>query len=637
MRGHHRALVIESCLIAAALAFLAGALATTVPAATLAVGVALAGMAAAVFTAAATSDARLAGAVVLWALFLPGWLVYARTSRHVWAFRSAEVLVIGTILATALTFHAYRHYVEDSAAARAARLAREATRERRQWSELLAGLGAGGVECTSITPTRAGRVVAFTLPRDGSVPLRRLESFADNIAAARRLPPAAVTWTMGAHGGEALLHLDEHDSLAGELLFPPGVQVLTIRQPVTLGRRADGTPARVLLRELSVFLSGVTGAGKTNLLNVLIAKLTQCTDVVVFVIDLAGGRLAAPWITPWVEGRCGEQGRPAIDWVATTRAEAWEMLQAVQRMMEARDASLLGGSKITPTDDTPQVVVIIDETADVTGTVPKGDQQGVSPVDAADVAAKLTRRVRKAAIMMVWALTRGTADNTGSTMIKSQCKMRWSMGVSGEIDARQVTDSNAVARLLASAQHPGSLVIEYPGHREPVLVKAYRLDSSFPEDARRIDELAQHAGTSRPRPSSGDRAAMGKAYAERWDRSDLYQRLLADFHHRTGQAPLPPVPGQAVQEAVAVLDVNTAARAIFEAEGLAATDNPRERMYALLAERRMLGMSVMEIAGALNVDRTTVHRWLRDDDLPSGKIVKRGDGKAARYFLGQPE
>ena len=634
MQQHHRALVWESCVTAIAVTFGIAALGRFSPATIALVGC-IAGLGGVAIVTAATSSTLMALSVLPWALWLPGWAAYATATRRLWHGSTEVAGLAGCVVCLVVTLVLYGRYLDDDSEARRAAEARRLAAELARWGELLADLGIEGVRAVDVATSRTGRIVSLRLPPGGSVTVRTLQQRSDNLAVALGLPPGCVSFTDGDHTRrEVLMRLDEHQAMAEPVPYPRRWQVRSINDPITLGVRASGRPARVLLREVSVFLAGVTGAGKSNALNVLISELAQCKDGLVFVIDLAGGRLAAPWIRPWVEGRCD---RPAVDWVADNRKEAWLMIQALDRMLAARDSSLIGGSKITPGDAVPQVVIIVDETADVTGAVPRQDEQGVSPAAVAAVGAKLTRRVRKAAMCMVWALTKGTADNTGSTLIRSQCRMRWSMAVSQESDARVLTDNQAIARLLVQAQHAGSMVIEYPGEHAADLVKVYRQDPAYPGDAEHIDALAEWAGAFRPQPAAMDLTAMGAAYSRRWERSDMYQAMLAAHAQAGGDVP-PPRPQQ-VASAVATVNTDTEARRLLESAGLGGGEapSPRGRMYALLAGKRLLGMSVAEIVRQLDreglgVARETVHRWLKAD-LDAGKVTKTGEGKNVRYRL----
>lgn len=578
--------------------------------------------------------------IASWPLLTGGWVAYARHWHAAWTWAGALALLGPATVLTVWLLIAYVRWCDDENT----RNIDAAERARREllarWERALAGAGFDGIRCTLAVETRQGHEVTLRLPSSGRITLSTLSNGADRIATAFRLPTGSVAFTESRHAGEVVMSLDEADVLADDVTFPAVSGLMTITKPIPIGVRPGGKPFAVRFRELAALITGVTGSGKTNLENVITAQLTRCVDTVTFMIDLKGGRLAAPWIRPWVEGRCS---RPAVDWVATTRGEVEIMLRAIERVIDARSSSLIGGSKITPSRELPQFNIVCDEIADCFGDVPK-DERGerVSNQDLAAIGAKVTRKARSEAVMPVWGTQKGTVDFTGSSAIKSQCRLRFSLATASQSDAQSVVDNVHAARLLSHAQHAGSVLVTLPGQTEQELIKVYRLDAD--DDAQRIDELAEAAGNTVAHPSQLDLDAMGADYADRWERSELYQLMLAQ-HQGVPRSDLAPAQAAPAQEAapartaLATPDVNDEFAAITAQLGDIGQDkpDPRNRMYALLAEKPLFGMSVLEIGAALKRDglgvaRETVHRWLRQD-IDAGKIEHKGAGPGSRYLL----
>jgi hypothetical protein len=637
LHPRHRALVTESCATAVVACYLLAL--TRVPTVAAAVVLAAAAAAVAVTAVVQTSSAALGAAVAGWGVVLPGWLVYARVTAQPYSAAAVTALLAPALVLGGCTLAAYAHLHDDRRAARIQAERAAAAAALARWGQMLGRLGVEGVRASREDETRAGRDVTLVLPASGKVTIRTLVQVTDGAAVALGLQPESVYFEQGRSAAEVVMHLDEHDVMAEELPIPMDTGLLTVTRPLTVGAQGDGTPADILLRELGAMVLGMTGAGKTNLLNVLLALLTRCVDVVVFVIDLKGGRLAAPWVQPWVDG---ETPNPAIDWVATTREEAWLMLCAIDDLITARGASLAGGSKIRPTPQQPQVVLLADEIADMFGRAPKAEQGGVSNGDMAAKGGKIARKQRSEAVSGVWATQRGVADSTGGTELKSQCKLRFALGTAGEADARSaIADDAAAQRLVARLRHPGTGIIWLPGSARPQPVKFYRLDAGEDDDAAKIRRFAVAAGHHRPALDPLALAAMGDRYTRRWERSALYQQLAQQSPAAEELAAVPhpdkPLPPPAPMAAAAVSD--EFAR-MMQAEGMAgAKPDSRGRMYALLAEVPNVGLSVLEIGARLErerigVDRGTIHRWLRADlEAVPPRIVKRGDGQGARYLL----
>jgi hypothetical protein len=638
-RPHHRALVVETCALACLAVFVV-AIATMLPTQMAAVCTLLAGAAIASSVFLLTGNTQLYLPLIGWALALPGWLLYARWSRQPWAGRVLLPLAAAGAVLTVWTLAAYSRHLAGRHAAGLDAEARALRAQLARWERLLERCGFPGIRATGQDENRQGREVVLRLPVDGRFTIRALQNAADTVAMATRLPSGAVQFLEGRHAGEVIMHLDEADVLGQDVPFPQWTGGLTVTRPLNVGLLPDGRPAGILFRETGgVLVTGVTGAGKTNLLNVLITQLTQCTDVVVFAIDLKGGRLVAPWLVPWIEDRCQ---RPALDWVATDREEAEIMLRCVDEVITARSASLAGGSKVQPTREMPQLVVICDEMADLFGLVSRARQgDGTSNAALAEIGSAITRKARSEAVMPVWGTQKGTADFTGSSAIKSQSRLRFSLGVAQESDAMAVVDSPIAARLLAQARHPGSVLVTLPGKVQPVLVKAYRLDIENAADARRLDEFAEAAGRTLASPDPLALAVMGDRYAKRWERSSLF-RLLRDQRAAAGPPPAPAAPAIGGTRTTTVPEVAQEFRAIMEGSGLeTGPADPRARMYALLAGVPFAGLSVAEIAlrldrDGMTVTRQTIHGWLRDD-IDQGLVIRMGQPRSAyaRYKLRQ--
>src|SRR5215475_5248849 len=162
------------------------------------------------------------------------------------------------------------------------------------------------------------------------------------------------------------MYSQERDVLADEIPYPKDLSPLTINEPFDVGWSEDGSLALILFRELRLLVIGETGAGKTNLLHVIIAQLSRCVDVIIFGIDLSGGTLLAPWVKPWVDK---QTNRPAIDWPATDRAEAEKLLASLLNLCHTRARGLAGrDDKIKPSTSQPAFVLVCDELTELFST-----------------------------------------------------------------------------------------------------------------------------------------------------------------------------------------------------------------------------------------------------------------------------
>jgi S-DNA-T family DNA segregation ATPase FtsK/SpoIIIE len=393
------------------------------------------------------------------------------------------------------------------------------------------------------------------------------------------------------------MHVQERDVMADEIPYPGEVTPISVNDPFDIGVADDGTISYVLLREICVLIVGVRGSGKTNLLNVIIAQLARCVDAIVWGIDLKGGALLAPWVKPWVNGKCA---RPVIDWIATDRDEADKMLNAMINVIQSRSKALAGDKdKITPSTDWPAYVFIVDEVAEIWSTAePAAYREARTPgAPSTQSLAWLGTRVvntgRAAAVDGVMGALRSTTTNLPSD-IKAQCDARIALKVTTIAEAQNlIPDDASVAKAAAKAKHAGTSVFWRKG-RPARADKIYRL---APE---KVEHIAIETGDNiRPAPNKHDLVAMGDDYANRWKRA----APVLDLWRHQG----PPLPG----------DFGTIVAQLPDPE--AGHSPARKRAVEIVAEAGALGIRPGMIQSKLAAEgfgttRETVQRWLADDD-----------------------
>lgn len=393
-----------------------------------------------------------------------------------------------------------------------------------RYADALDHAGFPDVLVTTMQKTRAGRVVHLLLPDHGQITCTRLQSAIEavEVALPGNLRHGSVRFEPGASARLVTMHITERDVLAEAVPFPANAVTRTINDPFGVGLREDGHEATVLFRQVAALIIGTRGSGKSNLMNVLIAQLSWCADVVIFAIDMKGGRTVKPWLAPWANRQCP---RPAIDWIATDRDEVERMLAALLRAIEAR-AFNLKGSKVKPSTATPAIVLLVDEVAVVFGMYQRRPGEGQATNSSlAALGAQLTQLGRSEAIDPIWCSLRATVTMLGGGDLKSQCRLRFGLGTASESDARSIIeDDQRAARLLSKLMSSGSMII-WDGNRAPMPVKAYRLDAD--DDADRITQIATDTGWIRPAPDKLTADAMGEDYAKRWERAQGLIDVLA--------------------------------------------------------------------------------------------------------------
>jgi DNA segregation ATPase FtsK/SpoIIIE-like protein len=156
------------------------------------------------------------------------------------------------------------------------------------------------------------------------------------------------------------------------------------------------------LRRHALF-ARTTGSGKSGGLNVLMATLAACDDVVIWAIDLKNGMELSPWA-------------PCIGRLATTADEAAALLANAVAILQARVGHLAATGQCAwePSPDMPALVIIIDEHAELADEAP----EAMSDTDS------IARLGRAIAVTLVAATQWPTQEAMGQGAVRSQMDTR---------------------------------------------------------------------------------------------------------------------------------------------------------------------------------------------------------------------
>jgi hypothetical protein len=130
-----------------------------------------------------------------------------------------------------------------------------------------------------------------------------------------------------AHAARVLMRVLTADPHAKSVPWP-GVSVRSITQPVHPRRVRRRHAGAHLAAAPTRALGGIAGSGKSGVLNVIVAHLAACADVVLWVIDLKSGMELRPWAS-W------------LDRLATTPGESARLLRDAVAIVEARARAYL--------------------------------------------------------------------------------------------------------------------------------------------------------------------------------------------------------------------------------------------------------------------------------------------------------
>lgn len=378
-----------------------------------------------------------------------------------------------------------------------------------------------------------------SLPAEQGTTAAELAPKAGNIGAGARLPRGCNVRVLdsdlqGVVIVDVMLRNTLTDSTAA-YVEPTGPASINDDFPVLTTPR--GEMLSICLRIFSMIIGGTVGSGKTTLLHRIIMWLARCTDAVVWVVDLNGGGVADPWISPWAEGRAS---KPVIDWLADSEEEAAVMVAvaraiAVDRKAnpEAKRRKKAVNETVLPVDSTmPALVVLTDEGGEVRQAASLFGQlagQGIS---------RLAQIGRAEGVRTVMSVLRGTADlaDKGLRVVSA---LRLCLRMEEHDEYTHVLGANPGRTELEGAVGAGFLRtatitrpvlgrtvnVDLAGiDRHAVAVGDLRpdLDDYALRAAARITPKDVLAGRN-PLPEQMNHPAMrdaaaGRAYAGRWDR-----------------------------------------------------------------------------------------------------------------------
>ena len=271
----------------------------------------------------------------------------------------------------------------------------------------------------------------------------------------------------------------------------PGPSAGSITQPIDLGPFEDAEPCRVSFLRRHALFAGTTGSGKSGGLNVLMATLAACDDVVIWAIDLKKGMELQPWA-------------PCIDRLATTPEAAAALLADAGAILQARAAHLTAtGRRVwEPSPATPALVIIVDEYAELADEAP----------DAMGQADSIARLGRALAVTIVAATQRPTQKAMGQGAVRSQMDTR----ICFRVRERKDVDLILGQGMLNAGWHahnlnaPGKFLVSAPEHTTSKRARAYLVTD---EDVARV---VAHYGPRRLRLDevSGGTLNLGPAEAQ---------------------------------------------------------------------------------------------------------------------------
>jgi len=338
------------------------------------------------------------------------------------------------------------------------------------WPGVADQIGLTGSRVASATVGRFGYVVRLALRRGQTV--QQAVRAAGGIESGLGARPGSVRIEADpVRADRAIVRVMQVDPLARPIPYPVPTGPGSILRPFPLGVFEDATALAVQLAYRNALIGGVVGSGKSGVLNVLLAGLVACPDVLVWGIDLKGGMELLPWM-------------PSLARLAVEPAQAVRMLRDAVAELDRRAAEqAAAGQRLwQPTPARPALVLVVDEWAEL-------------PAAAAPLADSLARRGRAVCVTLLAATQRPTQKAMQGGEIRSQMDVRVCLRVreARDVDLILGQGMNAAGWNAQALDAPGKLLISDPEHDQPRPGRAYWL----PDDA--VSELAAAYGPVRPR------------------------------------------------------------------------------------------------------------------------------------------
>ncbi|MGH3783314.1 MAG: hypothetical protein ACRDRO_22525 [Pseudonocardiaceae bacterium] len=360
-----------------------------------------------------------------------------------------------------------------------------------------------------------------------------------------------------------VLHADPH---ARAIPYPTdqhNPSTASITRPAPLGLFEDARPVTLTMAHRHGLLGGVAGSGKSGVLNVILAYLVACCDVVLWGIDLKGGMELGPWAS-------------CLNRLATTAAEAADLLADAVAILDARARRLTAeGSRLwTPTPTTPALVIVIDEYAEL------AEQSPLAVTHADSVA----RRGRAVTVTLLAATQRPTQKAMGSGAVRSQMDIRICLRVRERRDVDLILGQG----MLAAGWHahtldaPGKFLISTPEHHTPRRARAYLLTDDG------VSAIAARHQPNRP--------------------------LLDPLSHNAARPELSIIPSPRTAE-----DGQTA-------DHPASSDDPNLALWTALRRAPGRGLSVRELMTATGMSRSWIYARLHER-ASTGRAVQVSRGR----------
>jgi len=366
----------------------------------------------------------------------------------------------------------------------------------------LAALGATPLAIDAFQSNANGWVALVTLPPGKTTSPAAVTAKLQQLRANLGLP-GRLTLAQGPQGNQLIMRMQTNDPLADTIPWP-GPSITSVKQPMTIGRLADGSPLLLDLMDGHVLIAGSTDRGKSGVENVIIANLAGCPDARILGIDMKPGALE---LGPWQD---------VMEGIADSAKGAEAIVEFVVREMEIRGEHLatLRGPDGEPVrkwipgnpdadPDSPEwghgpaMLLVIDELAELVRQAPK----------VADRLITLNQVARAMGIRIIAATQSPSERAFGGkgTDARQQYENRIGLGVNETVTINLILGAGALGAgwRLDQLDAPGKLMISSRRYTQPAESRAFWIDDGQIVTTARLNAREGSGGPQATPPGGG--------------------------------------------------------------------------------------------------------------------------------------
>ncbi len=342
---------------------------------------------------------------------------------------------------------------------------------RENGEKLIATLKSFGVEARVLEISKGPTVTRYEISPSAGVKVSKITNLADDIAlnlAATGVRIEAPIPGKAAVGIE-IANKDVNTVTLREVIDSKEFKNFNSKLAVALGKDISGKPIIIDIAKMPhLLIAGATGAGKSVCINTLITSIlykANPNEVKLVMIDPKVVELGVYNGTPHLlipVVTDPKKAAGALNWAVTEMTERYKLFadNDVRNIKGYNELMEMNG---TPENKMPQIVIIIDELADL---------MMVAPSDVENYICRLAQMARAAGMHLVIATQRPSVNIITGT-IKANIPSRISFMVSSQIDSRTILDMGGAEKLIGR----GDMLYMPVGASKPT-----RLQCSFVSD-----------------------------------------------------------------------------------------------------------------------------------------------------------